>query len=61
MIPLRDVIPSRTTPGVTISLIVMNKKAEEAITKEDSARVDVMNEDDAQKELNKLNVQQVVH
>ncbi|MGV3741193.1 MAG: flagellar motor protein MotB [Burkholderiaceae bacterium] len=44
-----------------ISLIVMNKKAEEAITKEDSARVDVMNEDDAQKELNKLNVQQVVH
>ena len=24
MIPLRDVIPSRTTPGVTISLIVLN-------------------------------------
>ena len=24
MIPLRDVIPSRTTPGVTISLIVVN-------------------------------------
>jgi membrane associated rhomboid family serine protease len=24
MIPLRDVIPSRTTPGVTITLIVMN-------------------------------------
>ena len=24
MIPLRDVIPSRTTPGVTITLIVIN-------------------------------------
>jgi len=24
MIPLRDVIPSRTTPGVTITLIVLN-------------------------------------
>ena len=24
MIPLRDVIPSRTTPGVTISLIALN-------------------------------------
>src|SRR5688572_15561491 len=24
MIPLRDVIPSRTTPGVTVSLIVVN-------------------------------------
>ena len=24
MIPLRDVIPSRTTPGVTVSLIAVN-------------------------------------
>ena len=24
MIPLRDVIPSRTTPGVTVTLIVLN-------------------------------------
>jgi membrane associated rhomboid family serine protease len=24
MIPLRDVIPSRTTPGVTITLVTLN-------------------------------------
>lgn len=44
-----------------ISLIVMNKKAEEAITKEDSARVDVVNEEEAQEQLNKLSVKQVSH
>jgi chemotaxis protein MotB len=44
-----------------ISLIVMNKKAEEAITKEDSARVDIVNEEEAQTELNKLTVKQTSH
>ncbi len=44
-----------------ISLIVMNKKAEESITKEDSARVEVTNEEEAQEELNKLSVKQIAH
>jgi chemotaxis protein MotB len=44
-----------------ISLIVMNKKAEESVLKEDSARVDVANEEEAQTELNKLSVKQVSH
>jgi chemotaxis protein MotB len=44
-----------------ISLIVMNKKAEESITKEDSARVDVASEEEAQEELNKLSVKQISH
>lgn len=44
-----------------ISLIVMNKKAEESILKEDSARVDIVNEEEAQSELNKLSVKQISH
>jgi chemotaxis protein MotB len=44
-----------------ISLIVMNKKAEESITKEGSASVDVVNEEEAQTELNKLTVKQTSH
>jgi chemotaxis protein MotB len=39
-----------------ISLIVMNKKAEESITKENGARLDVVNEEDAQKHFNQLTV-----
>lgn len=37
-----------------ISLIVMNKKAEDAVIKEDSARVEVTNEEQAQQKLNEI-------